>query len=188
MNKTKEELEALLETCVAFHGHICMGQVLGVRVAVKGMELAAPPTPRDLIVAVENERCLADAVLTVTGTRIGRRTLKFYKYGKMAATFLNCATGRAYRVHVNYRGPQPGDDEAAMRAIMTIPDEEVVVWDEVEFSLPEFEQPGRPKRIVDCSVCGERIFDGKELQGPNGPVCIPCMQGGYYSPKKHDAP
>jgi formylmethanofuran dehydrogenase subunit E len=183
MNKTKEELETLLDKCVAFHGHICMGQVLGVRVAVKGMELAAPPTPRDLIVAVENERCLADAVLTVTGTRIGRRTLKLYKYGKMAATFLNCSTGKAYRVNVNYRGPQPGNDQQAMRAILSLPDEEVVAWDEVEFSLPEFEQPGHPKRVVECSVCGEKIFDGKDLEGRNGPTCIPCMQGGYYSVK-----
>jgi formylmethanofuran dehydrogenase subunit E len=163
-----------------------MGQILGVRVAVKGMELAAPPTPRDLIVAVENERCLADAVLTVTGTRIGRRTLKLFKYGKMAATFLNCLTCAAYRVHVNYQGPQPGDDEQAMRAILTLPDEDVVVWEEVEFSLPEFELPGKPKRIVECSVCGEKIMDGKDMESEKGPVCIACKQGGYYSVRRPD--
>jgi formylmethanofuran dehydrogenase subunit E len=185
MSKTKEELEGLLNKCVAFHGHICMGQVLGVRVAAKGMELVDPKTPHEIIVAVENERCLADAVLTVSGTRIGRRTLKLYKYGKMAATFLNCLTGKAYRVRVDYRGPQPGDDETAMREILALPDREVVAWNEVEFTLPEFEQPGRPKRIVDCSVCGEKIFDGKDLEGPNGPVCISCLQGGYYSLKAH---
>jgi formylmethanofuran dehydrogenase subunit E len=183
MNKTKEELELLLDKCEAFHGHLCMGQILGVRVAVKGMELVAPQTPRDLIVAVENERCLADAVLTVTGTRIGRRTLKLFKYGKMAATFLNCSTGNAYRVHVNFHGSQPGDDQAAMRALLLVPDEKIVAWEKVEFSLPEFELPGHPKRVVECSVCGEKIFDGKDLEGPNGPVCIPCMQGGYYSVK-----
>jgi formylmethanofuran dehydrogenase subunit E len=184
MNKTEKELNELLDKCVAFHGHICMGQVLGVRVASKGMELAAPATARDIIVAVENERCLADAVLTVSGTRIGRRTLKLFKYGKMAATFLNCSTQKAFRVRVEYDGPQPGDDEVKMRAILALPDEDVVTWREVEWVLPEFELPGRPKRVVDCSICGEKIFDGKDIAGPGGPVCIPCSEGAYFSVKK----
>jgi formylmethanofuran dehydrogenase subunit E len=183
MSRSRAEYEAMLDKCIAFHGHLCMGQILGVRVAAKGMELAAPATPRDIIVAVENERCIADAVLTVTGTRIGRRTLKLHKYGKMAATFLNCTTGKAYRVRVEYRGPQPGDDEIAMREILGLSDEEVVAWDEVNFELPEFEQPGRPKRIVDCSVCGEKVFDGKDVDGPHGPTCLACAQGAYYSIK-----
>jgi formylmethanofuran dehydrogenase subunit E len=183
MSKTEEEFNELLDKCVAFHGHICMGQVLGVRVAAKGMELAAPATARDIIVAVENERCLADAVLTVSGTRIGRRTLKLYKYGKMAATFLNCSTNKAFRVRVEYNGEQPGDDEVKMRAILALPDEDVVTWREVEYVLPEFELPGLPKRVVDCSVCGEKIFDGKDQSDPKGPICITCKHGAYYKVK-----
>jgi formylmethanofuran dehydrogenase subunit E len=176
------EYEAMLDKCVAFHGHICMGQVLGVRVAAKGMELAAPATPRDLIVAVENERCLADAVLTVSGTRLGRRTLKLHNYGRMAATFLNCTTAKAWRVHVDYNGPQPGDDEKAMRAILALPDEQVVAWQEVRYKLGEFDEPGRPKRVVECSVCGEKVFDGKDRPGPKGPTCMACLSGAYYTP------
>jgi formylmethanofuran dehydrogenase subunit E len=183
MTKTNAEYQKLLDKCIAFHGHLCMGQVLGVRVAIKGMELALPLTPRDIIVAVENERCLADAILTVSGTRLGRRTLKLYKYGKMAATFLNCKTGRAFRVRVNYQGAQPGDDETAMRTILCIPDEEIVTWEEVKFELPEFDLPGLPKRVVECSICGEQIFDGKDTIQATGPVCIPCMHGAYYSSK-----
>jgi len=183
MIKTEKELNELLDKCVAFHGHICMGQVLGVMVGAKGMELAGPKTPRYIIVAVENERCLADAVLTVSGTRIGRRTLKLYKYGKMAATFLNCTTGKAYRVRVDYNGPQPGDDETGMRAILALPDNEVVSWEEVDFKLAEFEQPGPPRRVVTCSKCAEKIFDGKDLCGDTGPICISCFQGAYYSVK-----
>jgi formylmethanofuran dehydrogenase subunit E len=184
MAKTEKELNDLLDKCVAFHGHICMGQVLGVRVAAKGMELADPKTPRDIIVAVENERCLADAVLTVSGTRLGRRTLKLFKYGKMAATFLNCTTNKAFRVRVDYNGPQPGDDETKMRAILALPDKDVVAWDEVVYDVPEFDLPGRPKRIVDCCVCKEKIFDGKDVPGPNGPLCISCAQGAYYKARK----
>lgn len=178
------DYEALLEECIAFHGHLCMGQVLGVRVAAKGLELAAPDSPKDLIVAVEVDRCLADAVLTVTGTRLGRRSLKLYNYGRMAASFLNCSTGRACRVRAAYRGPEPGDDESAMRSILLLPDEEIIAWEEIEFVLPESEMPGKPKRTVLCSVCGEKIFDGRDRPGPGGPACSACLDGAYYKVSK----
>lgn len=174
-------LEAMLEKCIAFHGHLCMGQVLGVRIALKGMELAAPVQPRDLIAAVEIDRCLADAVLTVTDTRLGRRTLKVYPYGRMAASFLNTVSGKAYRVHAAYAGPSPGDDEAAMRRILLLPDEEVIAWEQISMVLPEEELPGKPKRMVNCSVCGEHVFDSKDRSGPNGPTCPACLGTPYYT-------
>lgn len=180
----KFDYSSLLDECIAFHGHLCMGQVLGVRVAAKGLQMASPDSPRDLIVAVEVDRCLADAVLTVTGTRIGRRNLKLYNYGRMAASFLNCTTGKAYRVRAAYKGPQPGDDEHAMRSILMLPDEQMVAWEEIEFVLPENEMPGRPRRTVRCSVCGEKIFDGRERPGPAGPACSACLDGAYYKIRK----
>ena len=178
------DYDTLLDECITFHGHLCMGQVLGVRVASKGLELVSPDLPRDLIVAVEIDRCLADAVLTVTGTRIGRRSLKLYNYGRMAASFLNCTTGKAYRVRAAYQGPQPGDDEKAMRSILVLPDEEIVAWEEIELVFPESEMPGRPKRSVLCIICGEKIFDGKDRPGPDGPACAACLDGRYYTVKK----
>lgn len=177
------DYQKLLGECISFHGHLCMGQVLGVRIAVKGLELAAAKDPRDLIVAVEVDRCLADAVLTVTGTRLGRRTLKVYSYGRMAASFLNTATGKAFRVHAAYEGPSAGDDEAAMRKILELPDEEVVAWEEITMNLAEEELPGKPKHIVACSVCGERVFDGKDRPGPKGPTCPACLGTPYYTKK-----
>lgn len=179
--KSDEYYLTMLDKCVEFHGHLCLGQVFGVRVAAKGMELAAPPTVRDLIVAVEVDRCLADAVLVVTGARLGRRNFKLYNYGRMAASFLNCSTGRAFRVHIAYDGPSPDHkDVDAMRRILLLPDEQVVAWEEIEFSLPEEEMPGKPRRVVTCSVCGERVFDGKDRPGPTGPTCQACLGGKYY--------
>jgi formylmethanofuran dehydrogenase subunit E len=53
---------------------------------------------RKLIVWVEIDRCMADAVSAVTGARLGKRSLKFVDYGKVAATFLNTETSEAVRV------------------------------------------------------------------------------------------
>lgn len=177
----ENELEILLDKCVAYHGHLCMGQVLGVKIAVKGLELSAPQTYKDLIVIVENDRCIADAVQTVTGTRLGRRSFKLKDYGRMAATFLNTTRGMAYRVHTTFNGKVNPDNESEVRAVLHLPDEKVVGWKEVITHLKDEEMPGLPKRVVTCIRCGEKVFDAKDTVTDEGPVCKSCIQGGYYS-------
>ena len=93
--------EELLEESVAFHGHLCPGQVLGVRMALLGCSLVDvdnPTASKRLIVYVEIDRCATDAIQSVTGCKLGKRTLKYVDYGKMAATFLDTETGRAVRI------------------------------------------------------------------------------------------
>ncbi|HEU4391529.1 MAG TPA: formylmethanofuran dehydrogenase subunit E family protein, partial [Blastocatellia bacterium] len=98
-----ESLDELLKRAEQSHGHMCAGQVLGVRLAMLGCRLIGIDEPRGrpgkkLLVFVEIDRCAADAIQTVTGCRLGKRTLKYYDYGKLAATFLNTETGNAFRV------------------------------------------------------------------------------------------
>jgi len=97
------EVQKLLEECGRMHGHICPGQLLGVRMALQGCRLVDVREPRGadrkkIIVCVEIDRCLTDAVCAVTGVSLGRRTLKFFDYGKVAATFLNTESGAAVRL------------------------------------------------------------------------------------------
>lgn len=58
-------LNELLDRCVSYHGHLCMGQTLGVRLALKGMKLIGTSNPRQMIVLIENDRCIADAIQPV---------------------------------------------------------------------------------------------------------------------------
>src|SRR5512135_1338665 len=97
------DFEELLRESTKVHGHLCAGQVLGVRMSLLGLRLAgiADPKGRDrkgLIVYVETDRCATDAVQSVTGCSLGKRSLKFLDYGKMAATFLNLKTNKAVRI------------------------------------------------------------------------------------------
>ena len=74
----------LLEESAAFHGHLCPGQVLGVRMAMAGCWLAGIDDPRaskNLIVYVEIDRCATDAIQSVTGCKLGKRTLKYLASG-----------------------------------------------------------------------------------------------------------
>src|ERR671921_2658412 len=98
-----QPLPELLVECERLHGHICPGQVLGVRMALLGCRLIGVNDPKgaerkSLIVWVEIDRCMTDAVSAVTGVRLGKRSLKYVDYGKVAATFLNTEAKRAVRI------------------------------------------------------------------------------------------
>src|SRR5579862_4532649 len=98
-----ESFDELLKLAEVAHGHLCAGQVLGVRMAMLGcMRLGIDePRGRDrkrLVTFVEIDRCATDAIGVVTGCRLGKRALKFRDWGKMAATFIDLPSGRALRV------------------------------------------------------------------------------------------
>src|SRR5437660_12687058 len=85
------------------HGHLCAGQILGLRMALHGVTLLGLEDPagadrKRLITFVEIDRCMTDAITVVTGCRLGKRALKFRDFGKAAATFCDLRENRAVRV------------------------------------------------------------------------------------------
>ncbi len=172
--------EELLDRCVDFHGHLCLGQVLGVRLALTGMSLIDTRNPKEMIVFIENDRCIADAIQIVTGTRIGRRSAKLAIYGKMAATFVNTETDIAYRVNVRHVDTTARKDHEAMRQMLHVADAELLGWQRVAVSLKPEDFPGRPRRTVDCVRCGEKVFDNHDVPGDAGPLCLACAHRPYY--------
>lgn len=184
-----------LSECARLHGHLCAGQLLGVRMALLGCELIGIADPRgsdrkSFVVWVEIDRCMADAVGAVTGARLGRRSLKFMDYGKVAATFLNTLTGEAVRVAAldesralaDERYPQIASRGARQfRAYREATDRELFKVEHVSVVLGEMDMPGRPRSRVRCARCLEGINDGREQLGANGEaLCRPCAVGGYY--------
>ena len=87
-------LEILIREAEIAHGHLCAGQILGVRMAMLGLAKLGIDDPRGkdrkrLVTFVEIDRCATDAIGVVTGCRLGKRALKFRDWGKMAATFVD---------------------------------------------------------------------------------------------------
>jgi formylmethanofuran dehydrogenase subunit E len=101
------DFEDILAESAVTHGHMCPGQVLGVRMGMLGLALLGYDAPLDnrnikkVVVVAEIDRCASDALVVATGVRLGRRSLKFYDYGLMAATFVNLPDGRAIRISIN---------------------------------------------------------------------------------------
>jgi formylmethanofuran dehydrogenase subunit E len=98
-----KSLDEYLQDAAVAHGHLCAGQVLGVRMAMFGLKSLGLDDPQGkdrkrIVTFVEIDRCATDAVMVVTGCRLGKRALKFRDWGKMAATFVDVETGKALRV------------------------------------------------------------------------------------------
>lgn len=190
------EFEALLRDSVSVHGHLCPGQVLGVRMSMLGLQLINIHDPKgkqrkDLMVFVEMDRCATDAVQSVTGCTLGKRSLRFLDYGKMAASFLNIATGRAVRVlareearELSRRYATDPDDkyQAQTAAYRIMPDEELFAVSEVYISPREEDLPGRPLSRVPCDGCGEHVQDRREVRLGKRTLCRSCAEGAYYRP------
>jgi formylmethanofuran dehydrogenase subunit E len=188
-------LDALLHECEALHGHICPGQVLGARMAMLGCKLIGVDDPRGvdrkkLIVWVEIDRCMTDALSAVTGVRLGRRSLKYFDYGKVAATFLNTETGRAVRVaaldssralaNERYASFQT-KKERQMAAYKEAAETELFKIEAVTVDFKETDAPGRPRTRLTCCKCLEGVNDGREIIGEGGEIlCRPCANGAYY--------
>ena len=191
-----ESIDTLLKECERLHGHMCAGQLLGTRMALLGCRLLDIDDPRGadrkkLIVWVEIDRCMTDAISAVTGVRLGKRSLKYVDYGKVAATFLNTETKRAVRIVAlessrtlaDERYPDIADKRTRQfRAYSEATDDEIFKTELVGLELSDFDAPGSPRSRVICAVCEEGVNDGREVVDANGDVlCRGCYNGSYYS-------
>ena len=176
-------MEQTLEEAVKFHGHLCGGQILGVRMArlaLRELGIEDPAGYRDLIIYVEADRCLADAVLVTTRCTMGRRRLKWMDFGKMAATFVDIARNRAIRIHSTNVMPERRDGEDLKEAWNRFTDEELFVVRPVIVDIPKEDLPGKPLQTVPCDRCGETIFDCRQVSRDDRTLCRACADGAYY--------
>lgn len=190
-----KSFDELLESSAAAHGHLCPGQVVGVRMAMLGCRLIGldEPTRHDqikkLIVYVEMDRCTADAIGQVTGVKLGRRSLKFVNYGIMAATFINLETDQAYRVLSTeeardlapFYAPEVTEkSRQQLEAYQHMPDSILFRVQQVRVTISEFDLPGPTHRKVSCSRCGQVVRDQREVVVNGVTVCRPCAHGAYF--------
>lgn len=188
--------EELLASSARAHGHLCPGQVVGVRMAMLGCRLIGldEPSHRDqikkLIVYVEMDRCTADAVAHVTGVKLGRRSLKFMDYGIMGATFVNLETDKAYRVLSTeearnltplYAPEVSGKSQQQLEAYQRMPDSVLFRVQEVQVPISEFDLPGPTRHKASCSRCGQVVRDCREVVANGVTLCRPCAHGSYFT-------
>ncbi len=162
-----KDFHELLDESVKKHGHLCAGQVIGVRMAMLGCSLVGIEEPKDprhrkkLIVYVEIDRCATDAIASVTGCQLGKRTLKFKDFGINATTFVNLDTHQAYRVistessreYVDrYASRELSPKEQQIIGYQNMPDNLLFDVQRVQVSLPENDMQDLPVTMQSVSA------------------------------------
>ena len=198
-----EPFDELLTMAESAHGHLCAGQILGVRMAMLGCERLGIDEPRGrdrkrLVTFVEIDRCATDAIGVVTGCRLGKRALKFRDWGKMAATFIDLApkdvTGyRAIRIAARESSKDlartlhpeiENKNQQQMLAYRELSDADLFTEEWVRVTLPPREFPGYKAERLACAQCGEGINYDRFVERDGRRLCYACASPDerYYQP------
>jgi formylmethanofuran dehydrogenase subunit E len=207
-----QTFDALLREAETAHGHLCAGQILGVRMAMLGCErlgaddpkgLVNPKDRKRLVTFIEIDRCATDAIAVVTGCRLGKRAIKFRDWGKMAATFVDLASPLAPQNDTPvYKGiriaalesskqrardlyPQiENKNQQQMLAYREMPNEDLFSEEWVSVPIHPREMPGYKSARITCEQCGEGINYDREVRRDGKILCQGCAfpQTRYYQP------
>src|ERR1017187_2776060 len=191
-----ESLEMLLQKAEVAHGHLCAGQILGVRMALLGLERLGIADPlgadrKRLVPFVEIDRCATDAIPIVTGCRLGKRALKFRDFGKVAATFCYLRENRAVRVVAPESAKEraremypeiQSKNQQQMRAYREMPAEQLFHFQWVRVSIGPEDLPGYKAPRAVCAVCGEGVNFKREVVRDGRTLCRACAGERYYDP------
>jgi formylmethanofuran dehydrogenase subunit E len=183
-----ETMEELLRQAETVHGHLCAGQVLGVRMAMLGCRRLGLTEPRGrdrkrLVTFIEIDRCATDAIGVVTGCRLGKRALKFRDWGKMAATFVDLETGRAVRIvaldsskeRARELYPEIANkNQQQMEAYRQLDDGELFGEQWVRVEVSPNEMPGYKGARVRCDECGEGVNYDRFIERDGQTLCLAC--------------
>ena len=187
-------LDDYLREAEVAHGHLCAGQVLGVRMAMLGLKRLGIEDPQGadrkrLVTFVEIDRCATDAIGVVTGCRLGKRALKFRDWGKMAATFIDVANGKAVRIAAKEsskalaRQMHPelaSKNQQQVAAYREMADDDLFTTQWVKVDLPPEEFPGFKAQRIVCESCGEGINFHREVRRDGKVLCRGCAGERYY--------
>ncbi len=184
-----ESFDELLRQAEAEHGHLCAGQILGVRLALLGLKRLGfegrpqGPDRKRLVTYVEIDRCATDAISLVTGCRLGKRALKFRDWGKMAATFVDLYSGRAIRIVALEDSRELAErhyphldskSRKQMQAYRELADAQLFREQWVRVVIDPADLPGHSGHRIVCPRCGEGVNFGRFARVEGEQLCFTC--------------
>lgn len=176
MEVDSEEFRERVRRAGSFHGHVCSGLYMGVRMEVLAEKLIGfDGGDERFVVEIETDRCPADGVIAAAGLSIGRRRVRMLDYGKPAARFYDASTGRGVRIR--FRSdlmPRKGDD--VVEFFSRVPDDELLEVRPTSKRFGPCDLPGSLARVATCAACGESVQDGREVLVDGRPCCRECAE------------
>jgi formylmethanofuran dehydrogenase subunit E len=188
----------IIEKVKAFHGHMCPGLALGIRVAeIAWREIGPHAEDEEVVAVVETDMCAVDAIQILTGCTFGKGNLIYKDYGKKAFSFYRRSDGKGIRIVALPKarsGPDPERDELVgkVRTGTATPAEEkrfgelqsllaekilhtpLVELFTVKVPPPQVPAPARIHQSIICQVCGEEVMETRMQLVAGKRLCIPC--------------
>ncbi|MBI1281866.1 MAG: formylmethanofuran dehydrogenase [Anaerolineaceae bacterium] len=187
-------IQPFLEQALALHDHLCPRQILGIRIGLYAAELlnlSLPQSDKRLYTLVETDGCFADGVSVATGCWMGHRTMRLMDYGKVAATFYDTQTERAFRIWPHPKARQTavclaptagGHWQSQLEAYQIMTNDDLLCASAVQLNLSMKALISRPGVRTICSVCGEEILNERERIIDGQILCQSCAEESYYQP------
>ncbi len=188
----------LLEVSAARHSHLCPRQVLGVRMGLAGLTalgIETPLTKPTGMVIVETDGCFVDGIEVATGATVGHRTLRVVDMGKIAATFVDVASGTAIRFApkqgvrteaFHYAPTVTVRYEAQLQGYTVMPDASLFSWRAVRLQPSLVELLSQPDARTSCEECGEEIINERQVLQDGRVLCRSCAGAGYFESERRE--
>lgn len=190
-----ESFEILLNESIEIHGHLCPGQVIGVRLAILGLELIGIDDPKgkdkkNIYVYAEINRCATEAIQSVTGCSLEEKNFNLIDIGVMAATFVNLETDVSYRVLAkessrelssNYFPEIMDNRQRQLEAYKIMPNNDLFTVQKVSVDISNEVVPCKQSERVQCESCGALIQGNIEVQSSGKVKCNSCSGKSYYN-------
>ncbi|ATW27636.1 FmdE family protein [Candidatus Formimonas warabiya] len=191
------------EECIAFHGHVCPGLIIGYKMAEIALRELGVSRAQDeeLVAIVENDACGIDAVQVMTGCTMGKGNLIYRDLGKQVYTIGNRKTEEAVRIAVKpgimepdpeYRclmdkleqGGETSEEYDAIQHkhqekvhyILHLPDDQFCKVEKVQLAFPE---KARIFASIVCAECGEGTMEPRVRVKNGKMVCLECAGADY---------
>lgn len=188
-----------LKKCIDFHGHKCMGLLIGYRAAKYAMKILKERVSKDeeLVALVENSSCFVDAVSVITGCTYGKGNLIFKDYGKMAFSLISRKSGKGIRIYYDsnklkmdneqiqlmnkiFEGKASRDElkkfekikKQRERQFMKLKDKDLFKVYEYNGEIPP---KARIYKSIKCDICGELAMETKINNLDGKKVCYACL-------------
>jgi formylmethanofuran dehydrogenase subunit E len=189
-----------IEGAQRFHGHMCPGLAMGIRVAELALREIGPHAGDEEVVAiVETDGCAVDAIQYFTGCTFGKGNLIHRDYGKNAFTFVRRSDAKAIRITARPDAWGPPDPEwevllkrvregkaseadrqqvqrlrqERLEAILAAPAGQLFEVQAVEPGIPE---RARLYESIRCAGCGEMVMETRVRLLGGQPLCRPCFE------------
>ncbi|WP_419786231.1 FmdE family protein [Pseudodesulfovibrio sp.] len=190
--------EDIINSTIAYHGHICPGLSIGIRAAELGMREVGDPATIQMVAVSETDMCGVDAIQFITGCTLGKGNFIHRDYGKMAFSFFNRETGKGIRAvltpnrstlfrefreltskeakgQLDEQGKQTVQElrPRLQKEIMQLELEDLFDVAPLETGLP------RPPQVLEslvCTNCGEATMESRTRRMGGKTYCIPCFE------------